>query len=234
MLESEDFLLSVEEFSGVARLFPLPNVVLFPHVMQPLQIFEPRYLEMLADSLADDRLITMALLAPGWEADYDGRPPVSSTVCVGRIVTHQPADEGRQNVLLVGLKRARIVRELAPKRSYREAVVELLEEEHPAESGADRAALQRRMLEFVERFAPRATDKENPFEAVLAGDVPLGMLTDIVTYMLPLDLSFKECMLAETNVEHRARRLLEHVGSLGEFDGVSVSESPFPPQFSVN
>lgn len=234
MLESEDFLLSVEEFSGVARLFPLPNVVLFPHVMQPLQIFEPRYLEMLDDSLAGDRLIAMALLAPGWEIDYEGRPPVSSTVCVGRIVTHHPTGDGRQNVLLVGLKRARIVRELAPQRAYREAEVELLDDEQPADSGAGYATLQRRLLDFIERVAPSAADQENPFDAALAGDIPLGMLTDIVTYMLPLDLSFKECMLAETNVDRRARMLLEHVGSVGEFGGLAVSESPFPPQFSVN
>ena len=44
--------------------------------MQPLHIFEPRYRAMLEESLADDRLIGMALLAPGWENDYEGRPPL--------------------------------------------------------------------------------------------------------------------------------------------------------------
>ena len=53
-------------FSGVARLFPLPNLVLYPHVMQPLHIFEERYREMLEDAIADDGLIAMALLEPGW------------------------------------------------------------------------------------------------------------------------------------------------------------------------
>jgi ATP-dependent Lon protease len=189
---------------------------------------------MLDDALAYDRLIAMALLAPGWESDYEGRPPVSSTVCVGRIVTHQPTGDGRQNVLLVGVKRARIIRELEPLRSYREAEVELLDDEQLAKSGAGHAKLQRRMLDFVRRFAPSAPDKENPFETVLAGDVPLGMLTDIVTYMLPLDLSFKECMLAETNVDRRARRLLAHLDSLGEVGDAKGCESAFPPQFSVN
>jgi Lon protease-like protein len=68
-------------FCGVARLFPLPNVVLYPHVMQPLHIFEERYREMLEDALAGDKLIAMAMLEPGWEADYDSRPPISPDAC---------------------------------------------------------------------------------------------------------------------------------------------------------
>ena len=69
---------------GVARLFPLPNLVLFPHVLQPLHIFEPRYCDLLEAALADDRLIAMAVLAPGWEKDYEGRPPVHPIACLGR------------------------------------------------------------------------------------------------------------------------------------------------------
>ena len=53
------------DFSGTVRLFPLPNLVMFPHVVQPLHIFEPRYREMLEDALEHDRLLAMALLQPG-------------------------------------------------------------------------------------------------------------------------------------------------------------------------
>ncbi|HJS07899.1 MAG TPA: LON peptidase substrate-binding domain-containing protein, partial [Pirellulales bacterium] len=52
---------SAEQFSGVVRLFPLPNRVVFPHVMQPLHIFEPRYREMLNDALDGDGLIAMSV-----------------------------------------------------------------------------------------------------------------------------------------------------------------------------
>src|SRR5436309_2528627 len=52
---------ALETFTGTARLFPLPNLVLFPHVVQPLHVFEPRYRQMTADALAGDRLIAMAL-----------------------------------------------------------------------------------------------------------------------------------------------------------------------------
>ncbi len=234
MPQQDEFLFFEDTFSGTVRLFPLPNVVLFPHVMQPLQIFEPRYLKMLDDALSDDRLLAMALLQPGWEADYEGRPSVAPIVCVGRVLTNQRLDDGRQNVLLVGLRRARIVQELAPRRPYREARVELLDDRIPADSGASRAALQRKMLEFVEGVAPQLAGKENPFEAILASDVPLGMLTDIITYILPLDVSFKQDLLAETNVERRARRLLDQVRSLYESGASDDVDKSFPPEFSVN
>ena len=75
----------LEDFGGTARLFPLPNLVLFPHVAQPLHIFEARYRQMMADALEDDRRLAMALLRPGWEEDYHLRPPIHPVVCLGRV-----------------------------------------------------------------------------------------------------------------------------------------------------
>ena len=83
MSSFDDLSFAPQEFSGKVRLFPLPNLVLFPHVMQPLHIFEPRYRFLLEDALATDRLIAMALLAPGWENDYEGRPPLYPMACLG-------------------------------------------------------------------------------------------------------------------------------------------------------
>ncbi len=68
----EDLRFDEANFSGVARLFPLPNLVMFPHVLQPLHVYEPRYRALLEEALDDDRLIAMAVLAPGWENDYEG------------------------------------------------------------------------------------------------------------------------------------------------------------------
>ena len=59
------------DFDGIVRLFPLPNLVMFPHVIQALHIFEPRYCEMLSEALESDHLITMAVLEPGWESHYE-------------------------------------------------------------------------------------------------------------------------------------------------------------------
>src|SRR5205807_2733032 len=115
--------------SDLLPLFPLPNVVLFPGVFLPLHIFEPRYREMVRDTLDGDRLIGMVLLRPGWERDYEGRPPVFPVGCTG-VVTHvERLPEGRYNIVLRGIERFRIVRE-DQTRSYRQAVVESLAERH--------------------------------------------------------------------------------------------------------
>src|SRR3954451_15222395 len=94
-------------------LFPLPNVVLFPRAILPLHIFEERYKAMAADAIADDRQIAMALLKPGWERNYYGRPTIEPVVCVGLILSHEKLPDGKYNFLLQGQRRARISREIA-------------------------------------------------------------------------------------------------------------------------
>jgi len=86
--------------SDLLPLFPLPNVVLFPDVFLPLHIFEARYRDMVADAVASDRMIGMVLLRPGWERDYDGRPPLYRVGCSG-VVTHvERLPDGRYNLVL--------------------------------------------------------------------------------------------------------------------------------------
>src|SRR3712207_569670 len=103
-----DDLPALDKFAGIARLFPLPNLVLFPSVIQPLHIFEPRYRQMTADALAGDRLLAIVLLRPGWEEEYEGRPAVYPVACLGHIAAHQRLEDGRSNLLLRGLRRIRI------------------------------------------------------------------------------------------------------------------------------
>src|SRR5436190_7733557 len=92
-------------------LFPLPNVVLFPRAVLPLHIFEERYKQMTADAIGGNALIAMALLRPGWEKSYYGRPAIEPVVCVGRILNHEKLPDGKYNFLLQGELRARVLRE---------------------------------------------------------------------------------------------------------------------------
>src|SRR5581483_1829444 len=106
-------------------IFPLPRVQLFPHALLPLHVFEPRYRELVRDALAPSgsKTIAMVELKPGYEKDYEGRPPVDELCGVGRVIAHEPLPDGRANLLLRGLYRAHIRRELDASRSYR--IVEL-------------------------------------------------------------------------------------------------------------
>ena len=75
-------------------IFPLPDVMLFPNTTRPLYIFEPRYRAMVADALMGDRIIGMVLLRPGYEADYEGRPPVYPIGCAGVITDVEQMPDG--------------------------------------------------------------------------------------------------------------------------------------------
>ena len=75
-----------DDFDGRVRLFPLPELVVFPHAMQPLHIFEPRYCEMLHEALQSDGLIAMATLTGGISTMVDEAPPIATTVCLGKII----------------------------------------------------------------------------------------------------------------------------------------------------
>ena len=178
-------------FSGVARLFPLPNLVLYPHVMQPLHVFEERYREMLEDALATDQLITMAMLEPGWETDYESRPPISEHACLGKVVAHHRLDDGTYNVLLLGVQRVRIEKELSPLRSFRQAKVELIEDCYDFSSADERKKLQEQLMTAFRKRLPYAYQLPEQLESMLSNQLPLGLLTDLAAYALPLDADVK-------------------------------------------
>ena len=108
-------------------IFPLPNVVLFPNVFLPLHIFEPRYRAMVRDALANDRIIGMVLLQPGFESNYEGRPRVYPVGCAGVITHSEPLPDGRFNIVLRGLEKFRMTGE-DTSRPYRLAHIDAVPE----------------------------------------------------------------------------------------------------------
>ncbi len=224
-----DLTFDPQEFSGRARLFPLPDLVMFPHVMQPLHIFEPRYRELIAASLADDQLLAMAVLAPGWEGNYEGRPAVEPVACLTRIVTCRQLPDGRYNLFVLGLQRIAIARELPPERSYREAEVRLLDDVYPSATSLARSKLQEKLTTVFRQLLPSLSSNLEQFEQLLSGEISLGPLTDLVAFALTLPLEAKRQLLEEQAVDRRAKMLLAHLSDL-----VKLHVATFPPQFSVN
>ena len=224
---------SPDDFGGVVRLFPLPNLVLFPHVGQPLHVFEPRYRELMADALDDDRLIAMALLRPGWEQEYHNRPPIHGTVCVGLIRQEESLPEGRYNLLLQGVSRARVVEELDDDKLYRTARVELCPDE-PVASPTEEEALRDRLGRGVMPFFSAQPTAMDQLRGLIASPIALGSLCDIFCYALPLETECKQRLLDECDVRRRIELLL---GMLDGKTPAAAQETPrrrFPPGFSAN
>jgi uncharacterized protein len=229
----DDLSLSLEKFSGKARLFPLPNLVLFPHVMQPLHVFEPRYRDLLEDALAGDRLIAMAVLTPGWQRNYEGRPALYSMACLGQITTHFRLADGTYNVLLLGLQRVRVVRELNPVRPFREAQVELCADHYSACPLSRQKHLQQKLHDSLLSILPLLPEAQEQLDQLLCNDVPLGVLTDVISYMLDIDPARKQALLTEVDVYRRTELLLTHLSQSVEL-AASEASIIFPPAFSAN
>ncbi len=218
----------LREFSGRCRLFPLPNIVLFPHVILPLHIFEPRYRQMTRDALEGDQLVTMVQVKPMAAGTPWTEPvPIVDVACVGKIIRHERLADGRYNMLLLGCKRVRIEETPSPK-LYRIARATLMEDEEweqpPETSRSELVALAVALLQSGGRLDPELA-------RLLQSDLPLGMLSDIISHALDLPAFVKQSLLDETRVEKRVNSLVTVLRQVQEAEGYS---RPYPPPFSLN
>jgi Lon protease-like protein len=190
--------------SELLPLFPLPNVVLFPNVFLPLHIFERRYRELVADAIAGDRMIGMVLLRPGWEQDYEGRPPVYPIGCSGVITHVERLPDGRYNIVLRGLERFRIVGE-DHSLSYRRGIVESLVE--TPSTGDDRAAI-RRLRTKLEAILTNARDSKGADATIPSAMCDEDLVNALAQY-LDLEPLEKQALLEHQCLRARAESLVE-------------------------
>ena len=189
----------------IIPIFPLPNVVLFPNVFLPLHIFEPRYRQMFGEALAGNRMIGMVLLQPGYEAEYDGRPPIYATGCSGVITHSERLDDGRYNVVLRGTEKFTIAREEEPSvgRLYRTAVINGVEE---TVLDAERDALRRHRERLEELLAPLwATGLEQHLPAGMPDEDLINALAQYLEFE-PIE---KLALLQQPGVVARCRSMIE-------------------------
>ncbi|WP_442510864.1 LON peptidase substrate-binding domain-containing protein [Novipirellula sp. SH528] len=241
----DDVIQLPDDFDGRVRLFPLPELVMFPHAMQPLHLFEPRYCEMLRESLASDRLIAMATLTGGIAVMPNEQPPIATTICIGRIVSHAELENDQHNILLVGVKRAIITREVDAGRPFRIAEVDVRSDFYPPIGAEHRTQLKKELLEAFATIIPASKQASKSLHELMAGQMGLGPITDIISYTLPFEIEAKLRLLAIADVDDRAAELVRllrsgkvnlHTVSSEEQDGDcrSQGDEPFPPKFSMN
>jgi Lon protease-like protein len=216
------------------RLFPIPEMVMFPHVMQPLYIFEPRYRALLEDALKDDQLIAMPVLAPR-ETESEGLPPLEPVACLTKIVSHQSLPDGCSNLLVIGVARVRLLAELPAWEPYRRAEVFALEEQETTASAKQSQQMRHLLLSaFKEHLAAEVEDL-SCLDGLLDRELSLAVLTDLIAHTLPLDTQLKIQLLAETDVEHRAAMLQQRLCEPLLRSTQSLAPAgAFPPDFSAN
>ncbi|HTR97137.1 MAG TPA: LON peptidase substrate-binding domain-containing protein [Candidatus Acidoferrales bacterium] len=190
-------------------MFPLPDVVLFPHVRLPLHVFELRYRQLVRDALAGEREIAIATLKPGWEQDYAGSPAFHELACVGRFEQVQWRTDDCYDLVLTGVRRVRLgaVRQEFP---YRACASEDLPEQ-PHEGGDPLAEMERHaLLAELRRLLPFGAQawRTSPGAAPDAG---LETLVNAMAHALRIETSARLELLALDSVLDRAQRLHSHL-----------------------
>lgn len=158
---------------------------------------------MVQDTIETKQLIGMFLLKPGWEEDYYGNPPIYPVGCAGEMVHVETLPDGKYNIVLKGLYRARAV-ELIQEHPYRTARVEVL----PDTASLKRAGLQRLTVKLRDDFEKlvtlmKGTGVDRPWGA------DFSELVNTIAMSLQLEIEEKQSLLEENDVVVRARHLHE-------------------------
>ena len=194
-------------------IFPLPGAVLFPGLHLPLHIFEPRYRAMVQDVLVRDRRIGMIQprVLPGEE---DREPPALYDVgCVGKIVDVEALDDGRFNLVLEGVARFRVRRELDVITPFRQVEAEI---EQEIEDDAVLASIERASLEReAKRFAERQGYVVD-WNAV--GQLDDATLVNGIAQVAPFDAAAKQALLETRSIDERAELVVQLMQFFGRFD----------------
>jgi Lon protease-like protein len=201
-------------------LFPLPDVVLFPDVSLPLRIFEPRYRAMVADALKGNRIIGMVLLRPGYEADYEGRPPIFPVGGAGVITQVEQLANGEYTLVLRGLQKFRVTRE-DPGGAYRVAHITPLPEPPLDERQTAAIRAERKRVESLLASMADRLGVEPPPAALSDAGLVIGLAQ--ILELTPLE--WQE-LLERDGVLARLRSLADRLEALTRPGGNLAERSP--------
>jgi len=193
-------------------IFPLPNCVLLPGGLLPLHVFEPRYRELTRDCLAGHQLMGVVRLRPGFETSTYGRPPVYDKCGVGRIICSEELPDGRFALLLRGVARAEIARELPSERGYR--VVEARALDDASCDPMDAHDHHRRLILLCDRLAEVIEQGGSQLRQLVRGFESPGACADAVAAALIMDADERQELLEARDPMVRLQRTLGHVSHL--------------------
>lgn len=196
-------------------VFPLPHTVLLPNTLLPLHIFEGRYRKMVQDSLDSFGMVGMATFAePVSEEEYlKGRPRLRPCVGLGHILQYEPLEDGRFLLLLQGLCRTRITREL-PSAPYRKVLLEPFDTDETDETYLDeyRQRIEFLVTDKVLQDAEISAQIKTNFDKT----VPTSIMVDRLGDAFLNDGDQRYAFLAAADPAVRARRLIRHIETLKE------------------
>ena len=200
----------------VIPVFPLPGAILLPRGQLPLNIFEPRYLNMIDDAMAGDRIIGMVQPQGGPQS----LPGLSSIGCAGRITSFAETSDGRYLITLTGCARFRVNREISTQTPYRQIRAEFAPFEADLSAPAvDGVGLDRDSLLDALRAYLEARGLDIDWDT--AETAPPEALINSLSMALPFDPPEKQALLEAVSLTDRSDVLtaLLTIDAAGDGDG---------------
>ena len=187
-------------------VFPLSNFIIFPKTTVPINIFEPRYIEMINESMRSNKLIGM--VQPKNSINNQSKPILHDIGCLGKITSFKETEDGRYLIELKGLIRLKIIKEIENSRTYREYEIDFQNFNHDLDEKKENLKFSDLELIFKDLkslFETRGfiinwkeLEKQNLDETINA----LAMAS-------PFTLEEKQALLEAKNLNVRKNRIAE-------------------------
>jgi len=211
------------ELPEIIPVFPLPGALLLPRGQMPLNIFEPRYLAMVDDSLRDGHRLIGMIQPDVTHSHNEAKPVLFKVGCVGRITQLAESGDGRYILELTGVARFKVVEELAVQTAYRQCKVDFFSfvddfTARKGEDAVDREALLAVLTDFL-----KANNLKVDWEGIEAA--PNEALVNALAMMSPYGPAEKQAMLEAPDLKTRAEILI----AVTEMDLAKKRTSGDPP-----
>ena len=209
-----------DELPKKIPIFPLSNFIIFPHTTVPLNIFEPRYIEMVNDSMKTNKLIGMI------QPKNNKVPSINdlhNVGCLGKITSFKETDDNRYEVILTGLSRFKVTKEIKNNKLYRECQITFNDYEGDIKTNKEKPSVTKLDTIFKDLktlFKKKGylinwntLEQQNPLETINT----LAMIS-------PFSVEEKQVLLEATNFENRTQKISEILNNYAfdDFDNSTV------------
>lgn len=186
-------------------VLPLPDYALFPNTLVPFHVYEPRFRRMLADCLAERRLLVVVGLAPGWESAPEGdHPPTHAIGGLGRVLSERRYQDGRVDLFVHAIARVRVTGPLGGD-DWPIADVEPLEDA----PRLTREGATQRLVAVATQLVVGLGDLGEPVRQLLASSGDVAVLSNRLAAALVERAADRQALLEERCPTARAERLVE-------------------------
>ncbi|MGH6762252.1 MAG: LON peptidase substrate-binding domain-containing protein [Phyllobacterium sp.] len=193
-----------KDIPDTVPVFPLSGALLLPGGQLPLNIFEPRYLEMVEAAIRDNRIIGM--IQPAFDSDEkdEEHPDLCDVGCLGRITAFNEVGDGRLLISLQGICRFRVIEEAPVRTPFRQCRINPFLADLVAETGIDQ--VDRQALLKVFRDYLEANNLEADWDGITKADNE--MLVNALSMMSPFGAAEKQALLEAPDLKTRAETLI--------------------------